>query len=138
MILKPQLVEFCHSSLRSKYVDGPGPGKRPLGEARCLLQGTVSVLVEALKASGSPALVDIEKGGKLGEGVVKSLIIWTGKSTTAIKMTVTPAIVRIGKKPIYLLHGEGAVEVFNAIVAELDAALLDESDLSPATSIAGE
>jgi len=99
----------------------------PLGASRLLVTEGVELIAYALKKEGSNVRLGVETNGKLGPDNVRGLIIYTGRETVVIPMAISPSLVRIRKKPVFLDHESGAVALVRAILAEVELAVEAEA-----------
>jgi hypothetical protein len=106
--------------LRADYPDGSRRGGCPdLGVAQALVTATIDRLDHLLDNFGPPIRIGLDQDKK---AYICGFIIYdmcTGR-THVLKMSISPSLVRIDGKPVYLAHENAALMLVNHVEAVID------------------
>lgn len=134
-LISPAGKAALAASLRQRYPHGPFETNNVIYAARELTVTTIFGLDDHLKNEGSPLTLSVDTDHSRymplsstgGAGLVKALIVFDGTAPIFRDLSIAPTLIRLQGKPIFIDHPDGAVQLLDALIKEIEeiAASLD-------------
>jgi hypothetical protein len=127
-LISPLAMARLTLFLRQRYRGGPFR-YNPIAAAREMVETVFFELDHAIQKENKVARISIETDHSRhvptpatgGHGLVCGLIILMGAQTFTRDLSVSPTLVRLNGKPIFIDHSEGAVLLLHAIIDEVES-----------------
>ena len=126
--MKKHLRESFPDGVRDDYLS-------QLEAAQHLVVVVVNRLTDMMADRGTPVRVDVEIEGKK---CFREVIIWTGRNTETIRMSLGSKLVRIKNVPIYLKTIEAAPMLLDELIRHAELAVVRVGDFDERDILAAE